>query len=851
MAAEINFTGSGLTSYIIAVARDVVSRDPRFRSALGEVAFSSNNAINFNDLQVIVRDVSSAGIRLSPNYFICTQFGRTLLAKLQGHEGAFLTWAQDQGASGPLPTPGVYYLTVNAFDESKQTVSLAVHAYNWLSGSVDAAAGTVLYFNDIVDTSVLTLTDPTQVGTTIQFQAYNGFIWLLTPVNELQIKNGDVTLVAGSDYWLQQQQTQTLVSSTIGGTQRVEIPSNQYLSWQLQDQNGYVLRQGIDYVMNGPSEAILSAAAPSGFAVTIAGVAKLTPASGNIVNSENIISAPLLSGQSIATGQVLVRTPAGNFTSAVSLQQGLCVPTLLTPGQWMTWDARVDVGQFQTYGYKRHTGTLWKYQQTYGQTSAITLTTNVTSSSIVGATAGMILPFLVRQDSTGGRSFAWPSVLLGTPTVSSAASTATTAAFCYDGANAYPLGQTGLMGDAAYTSTDNYAVVPCSSALTFDVTKGLTQRVFLTSNISSSTLTGASAGQVLVFMLQQDSVGGRTFAWPANFYGSVAPSTAANTVSTSWFYYDGVNAYALNTTGMAVGTGSAGYSTQPFASSLTLDFTKNTPIAVTLTGNVTASTLTGAQPGQLLTVVLQQDQIGGRTIAWPTNFVGAVQPSSVASTISTFSFIYDGVAAYAVGTSDLAVTLGGYTTTPCSSTTVFPIQAGQTWAVQTDSSNNPLPAIPGVLLSVGDRVVVGDSVAVIISPSISETYYVYGSKDSVSFVIDCKSNSYEHASAISELLQQALLISRRDYMEADGVAIMEAARSNTSGQRDPSGTAATYTWSLACSALCDWKVFIPLVTRIASLEVSYTLQNSDNWPSVAVPPVTLSGFLTAFAPDYV
>ena len=66
----------------------------------------------------------------------------------------------------------------------------------------------------------------------------------------------------------------------------------------------------------------------------------------------------------------------------------------------------------------------------------LTLTGNVTSSSMSNALTGMIETFIICQDATGGRTFVWPATFRGAPTVTSTASKCTTQAFVTpDGTN--------------------------------------------------------------------------------------------------------------------------------------------------------------------------------------------------------------------------------------------------------------------------------------------------------------------------------------------------------------------------------------------------------------------------------
>ena len=67
---------------------------------------------------------------------------------------------------------------------------------------------------------------------------------------------------------------------------------------------------------------------------------------------------------------------------------------------------------------------------------AITLTGNVTGSTLASSASGQILNFRICQDVTGGHTFAWPSGFTTAPTISPIASACTKAGFFWDGANA-------------------------------------------------------------------------------------------------------------------------------------------------------------------------------------------------------------------------------------------------------------------------------------------------------------------------------------------------------------------------------------------------------------------------------
>jgi hypothetical protein len=63
---------------------------------------------------------------------------------------------------------------------------------------------------------------------------------------------------------------------------------------------------------------------------------------------------------------------------------------------------------------------------------------------------------------------------------------------------------------------------------------------------------------------------------------------------------------------------------------------------ITLTGNVTSSSVTNPTPSQRIAFIITQDATGGRTFAWPPNFKGASAISPDANSVSVQEFIWDG-----------------------------------------------------------------------------------------------------------------------------------------------------------------------------------------------------------------
>lgn len=86
--------------------------------------------------------------------------------------------------------------------------------------------------------------------------------------------------------------------------------------------------------------------------------------------------------------------------------------------------------------------------------------------------------------------------------------------------------------------------VTYSATPTFNAANGGAFKITLTGNVTGSTLSNPVAGQILTFIICQDGVGSRTFAWPANVTGPLTIDATASACTTQTFMYDAVSATA-------------------------------------------------------------------------------------------------------------------------------------------------------------------------------------------------------------------------------------------------------------------------------------------------------------------
>jgi hypothetical protein len=80
----------------------------------------------------------------------------------------------------------------------------------------------------------------------------------------------------------------------------------------------------------------------------------------------------------------------------------------------------------------------------------------------------------------------------------------------------------------------------------------------------------------------------------------------------------------------------------PYAASVTLNAALADGFYLqSMTGNLAIAAVTGLTAGQIVAMYYQQDGVGGRTITFPSVFVGAAQPDPAANAVSLQLFGYD------------------------------------------------------------------------------------------------------------------------------------------------------------------------------------------------------------------
>ncbi len=139
---------------------------------------------------------------------------------------------------------------------------------------------------------------------------------------------------------------------------------------------------------------------------------------------------------------------------------------------------------------------------------------------------------------------------------------------------------------------------------------------------------------------------------------------------------------------------------------------------ITLSGDVTSSTFTGATTGQIVSFTICQDGMGGHAFAWPTNVLSAATISSTASACTNQVFIYNGTNAVAMAPAYVTGVAGGAVALPGSTSGLATIQppaiAGNTFLT--------LPAASGTLARTVDNVATASALAATPTPCAAGNY---------------------------------------------------------------------------------------------------------------------------------
>lgn len=123
---------------------------------------------------------------------------------------------------------------------------------------------------------------------------------------------------------------------------------------------------------------------------------------------------------------------------------------------------------------------------------SMTLTGNVTSSTVTNAKTGRVISILLCQDGVGGRTFAWPATFSSTPTLDARVSKCSNTVWFYNGANWKLLGSGGDSLSIAASSVIMNGAAALTLPTTSDTLMGrATADTMTNKNMSGGTLSGS------------------------------------------------------------------------------------------------------------------------------------------------------------------------------------------------------------------------------------------------------------------------------------------------------------------------------------------------------------------------
>lgn len=343
----IEMTDINLDAFIIRELRNVVAKHPRFKNLGGDISSYFSTQMRFNDLEVLIKNASSAGTRLSPDHFMATQYGRTVLAKLGDKDGAFIEFIQEVDKKKQNPAPGIYYLNLDSIDEKTRDVSLTCAQVSWKSGSFSNAVGSIVFLSKDIDPSDVGVAGMTETDDYLML-GYRIAILKFTDTVALKKISDSTFLTPIRDYWVVKELEYVLTSATTSGFQTLILPATNYESLKLVDSDGYELRENIDYYFSSPTDIVLSSWTPAGLSITAVGLFRQDPRVYSPVSPENKLDITLGLGEQIIQDQVIIETEDGIFgfdDIVIASDNTIWLKNLLKPGQNLKWDVRINIAQ--------------------------------------------------------------------------------------------------------------------------------------------------------------------------------------------------------------------------------------------------------------------------------------------------------------------------------------------------------------------------------------------------------------------------------------------------------------------------------------------------------------------------
>lgn len=340
---SLDLTGGLLISFILDEIRPVLARHPRYRDNDGAAFQTFANMILFRDVSVTLGGLRGDATRYSPDNYMGTFEGRTMVARIDGKPGTFIEWAREVDPSGADPKPGMYLLHVDSVDEQTREVQFITQALRTIKGGLAEADGTVI----VVDPSIpIRYVQPSVPGVGVEKAGTT--LWLLDFVESLDFVRTDTgeTLTPGEHWKIRRTITYPL-GVTTGSSQAFDPPEH-LENLTVLSTAGRTLRQGVDWAFNNQGRIEVPRWTPPGETWIARGVGTLDPRSVPLIHPENRLEVALGPGETLADESIHGCTPEGDFGAdglVQALDGGVYLRRLLTPGDLLEWEAQASTSQ--------------------------------------------------------------------------------------------------------------------------------------------------------------------------------------------------------------------------------------------------------------------------------------------------------------------------------------------------------------------------------------------------------------------------------------------------------------------------------------------------------------------------
>lgn len=342
--SQTDWTGTAVENYILREIREYVSRHPRFQENGGSVKGPYSIIDPSKDVQIVLSDSSANGDRMSPDYFICTEMGRAVLGKTEGHHGTFLEFVQETDPSMIKPDAGMYYMKVVSKSEDTQTFDVLVQHIEWVERRVSPGKGSIVHLDPRFSDS-----DVHPVNLATEFRKNGTRLFILSYDTNLQLVVGGTTLVPNVDYWYQEYRTIEVVSPSSG--QRVVLNDTPLYRNDVVvvDTDEFTLRPGIDYVWERDGNSFyLPRGSYATFPLTVTGYFRSDPTTSTYIDEENYLGVTVTPGITTIPPETNYFINGDKYTVAdtVQLPNGrLYTRNLLDIGDTLQGSVRFVVGE--------------------------------------------------------------------------------------------------------------------------------------------------------------------------------------------------------------------------------------------------------------------------------------------------------------------------------------------------------------------------------------------------------------------------------------------------------------------------------------------------------------------------